>query len=153
MTTLFLLCIISYALGYCGKLDAVTGDACAKVYKGKHCNGDALNIDKNEKTGRIGKQWDNQISSLVVNRDDNCVLQVFIKWKFKGYSLNFRGIESDLSRHKYRFFWFFRRSWNNKISSWKCRCDRDGGRKKAGNGGAGGRGEPGRERPGKTMSK
>jgi len=122
MMTIFLLVIISQVLGYCSQSTVIKANACAMVYQGPLCTGALSRIRSNQRNGVLSRGWNNKVSSIVVNQRYNCVLEAFTNFHFRGYRRSFRGTVIMLSPYTYRYYWFFRRSWNNSISSWKCRC-------------------------------
>jgi len=137
IVTLLYFGIISQVLGHCKQSDVVEADACAIVYKGEHCDGESRKVEVGDKS-YPGRDWDNKITSLVVNMDDDCALQVFTKKDYKGKEASFQEDADNLNHHKYG--WPFKKTWSNKISSWKCKCNKggtssQGGSSKAGNSG------------------
>ena len=126
MFTLFLLGIISSVLGscrfqwninFCGACNR-----CAIVYQHEHCNGARRVIMKGNGHRRSIGAWNDQVSSIWVA--DRCKLQVFEHHNYHGKNHQFGGRNVY---HKMRDFrhggsWFWKTTWNDRISSWKCDC-------------------------------
>jgi len=121
IVTLLYFGIISHVLGHCEQSDVVEADACAIVYKAEHCGGESREVPVGDKS-YPGKDWNDEITSLVVNMDDDCELQVFTNKDYKGKKATFQEDADNLNNHKYTTVWPFKKTWSNKISSWKCKC-------------------------------
>jgi len=110
-----LVVLLSQVLGACHRSHA--GD-CARVYYHTNCEGESMELRQGS-SKFVGHHWNDHISSLVVKK--GCKLSVFEHHNHKGASTGFSGTATRLKNHKL-FRWFKMTTWNDQISSWRCRC-------------------------------
>jgi len=111
-----LLVVLSQVLGRCHQSHA---GSCARVYFHDNCHGESKSLGQGGER-YIGHHWNDQISSMVVKK--GCVVYGYEHHHYKGGATNFRGKVTSLRKHK-TYSWFRGSHWNDKISSWSCKCN------------------------------
>jgi len=117
MHIVFLFGIISFVLGGCD--DNAADNACAVVYEHFECEGASQTINQGS-TNWVGS-WNDMVSSIVVK--GNCKLEAWEHSNYGGKKKNFYGVDPKLKDSRFSGWWFITtKTWNDKISSWKCSC-------------------------------
>jgi len=110
-----LVVVLSQVLGACHRSHAGN---CARVYYHDNCEGESMHLGQGS-SRFVGHHWNDHISSLVVKK--GCTLFGYEHHKFQGSATAFKGVKTSLRKHK-RHNWFKMEHWNDRISSWTCKC-------------------------------